>query len=51
MYNKMNYREKYIDLLQPGAEYKIQQHLANGWYIQDQGLTLVIMRKYVIVEV
>lgn len=37
--------EKYIDLTEYGADQKINQYLANGWYIEEIGLTLCILRK------
>ena len=46
----MPYREKYIDLTEYGAEHTINSYIANGWYIHDQGLTLVILRKNVVIE-
>lgn len=39
-----NFIEKYIDLTEYGAQYEIDKHIAAGWYIVHQGLTLVIMR-------
>lgn len=47
----MNYIEQYIDLTEYGAEQDINRYIANGWYIHDYGLTLVILRKPVYVEV
>ena len=41
----MNYQEKYIDLTEYGAEHMINSYIANGWYIHDSGLTIVILRK------
>lgn len=41
----MPYREKYIDLAEIDAQHQVNSCLANGWYIHDQGLTLLIMRK------
>ena len=46
----MNYQEKYIDLTEVDAEHQINSHIANGWYIHDNGLTLVILRKIVYIE-
>ena len=43
----MNYIEKYIDLTEFGAEQQINKYIANGWFIHDNGLTLVILRKYI----
>ena len=43
----MNYIEKYIDLTESGAEQTINNYIANGWTIHDNGLTLVILRKYI----
>ena len=40
-----NFIEKYFDLTDPTIEYDIKKHLAFGWYIHDQGLTYIIMRK------
>jgi len=37
--------EKYIDLLEPGAEYTLNLYLAAGWTIAHSGLTLIILRK------
>jgi hypothetical protein len=42
-----NFIEKYFDLTEYGADQDINKYLANGWFIFHQGLTLVIMRKYV----
>ena len=42
-----NFIEKYFDLTETGVEYTIKQHLANGWFVSSQGLTLLIMRKYI----
>lgn len=47
----MPYREKYIDLTECDAQHQINRYLANGWYIHDQGLTLLIMRKEVVVTI
>jgi hypothetical protein len=47
----MNYIEKYIDLTETDAEQQINKHIANGWFIHDNGLTIVIMRKYINIEV
>ena len=35
--------EKYIDLTEYGAEYTLNQYLANGWRIIHTGLTLIIL--------
>ena len=43
----MNYIEKYIDLTTTDAEYQINNYIANGWYIHDSGLTIVILRKII----
>jgi hypothetical protein len=43
-YKMNNFIEKYIDLTEYGADYEIKKHIAAGWYISHQGLTLVIMR-------
>ena len=40
-----NFIEKYFDLSEYGIEHDINKYLANGWYIYEQGLTLLIMRK------
>ena len=40
-----NFIEKYFDLSEPYIDYDIKKYLANGWYIYDQGLTLIILRK------
>lgn len=37
--------EKIIDLLEPSAEDEVLKYLANGWYIYDEGMTYIIMRK------
>lgn len=37
--------EKIIDLLELGASQDVLKYLANGWYVYDEGLTYVIMRK------
>ena len=46
----MNYIEKYIYLTDVDAEYQINSHIMNGWYIHDQGLTIVILRKPLYIE-
>lgn len=47
----MNYIEKYIDLTDCDAEQQINSYIANGWHIHDMGLTLVILRENVFVEI
>ena len=37
--------EKYIDATAYDADYEIRKHLANGWYVYHEGLTLIILRK------
>lgn len=39
--------EKYFDLTACGVQHDINKYLANGWWIDHQGLTLVIMKKEV----
>ena len=47
----MNYIEKYIDLQEVGAEHTINSYIANGWYIHDNGMTTVILRKTLYIEI
>lgn len=39
-----NFIEKYFCLMDDGVEHDIRKHLALGWYIVHQGLTLIILR-------
>lgn len=39
--------EKLLDLTKYGAQHDINKHIANGWWIDYQGLTYIIMKKRV----
>lgn len=39
--------QKIIDTTEPGAAYEINKHIANGWYIAFQGITMIIFEKEV----